>query len=215
MVNNIRQSIRRTSYKAKAKKLPITERLNESLETLEDTAIVENKLPKIELCQLGMLNTVNLESLPVIDIELNIKSKSSSANRDTSSCSDAHTPTEKENMNFNSSADSLSDSSSTNMKLQSCTPTKTSRERCDSGVGGSLTRDIGKRREKWTSFMKSHRPSFSNKSDELNISSLSVKQYDKLRKFALVRITALLEKYSPASSSLITQKYFPWKDKLK
>ena len=98
------------------------------------------------------------------------------------------------------------------MKLQSPSP-KTNRDRCDSGVGGSLTRDIGKRREKWTSFVKSHRPMFSNRSDELNMSSLSVKQYDKLRKFALVRITALLEKHSP-SGTLIGQKSFAW-NKLK
>lgn len=70
----------------------------------------------------------------------------------------------------------------------------TKRERRDSGVGGSLTREISKRREKWGSFVKSHRPSF--KSSKLQISTLTVKQYSKIKKFSLVRITALTEKYN-------------------
>lgn len=52
-------------------------------------------------------------------------------------------------------------------------------------------------REKWASFIKSHRPSFKS-SSHLQMNSLSVKQYCKLKKFALVRITALMEKYSQA-----------------
>lgn len=56
-----------------------------------------------------------------------------------------------------------------------------------------------KRREKWTSFVKSHK--LSTKSSQLCMSSLSVKQYSKLKKFALVRITALMDKHS-----LVSQK---------
>ena len=75
----------------------------------------------------------------------------------------------------------------------------TRRERRDSGMGGSLTRGgvCGRRRnrEKWSSFVRSHRASF--KSSKLQLNAISVRQFSKLKKFAHVRITGLMEKYSP------------------
>ncbi|CAE1227454.1 DLC [Acanthosepion pharaonis] len=77
-----------------------------------------------------------------------------------------------------------------------------SRERRDSGVGSSLTRapSLKKRnRIRWTSFQKSHRPSF--RSHSTQICTLSVGQFRKLQSVCMLTITTLLEKYSPASRS--------------
>ena len=63
------------------------------------------------------------------------------------------------------------------------------RDRCDSGVDGlSLGRCNNK---KWSSFKVTD---LANPDLGVSISGLSVKQYVKLKKFALVRITTLLEK---------------------
>lgn len=54
-------------------------------------------------------------------------------------------------------------------------------------------------RIRWTSFQKSHRPSF--RSHSTQICTLSVGQFRKLQSVCMLTITTLLEKYSPASRS--------------
>ncbi|KAG8452817.1 hypothetical protein GDO86_004563 [Hymenochirus boettgeri] len=66
------------------------------------------------------------------------------------------------------------------------------RERRDSGVGASLTRT--NRRLRWNSFQLSHQLSGSVAS--LQISSQSAGQLNLLQKFSLLRLTAIMEKYS-------------------
>ncbi|KAL5011439.1 hypothetical protein ScPMuIL_009990 [Solemya velum] len=76
------------------------------------------------------------------------------------------------------------------------------RERRDSGVGSSLTRpqsDHRRYRIRWHSFQKSHRPSI--RSRNTLIGSLSVGQFMVLRKLSLLKLTTLIEKYSPANRS--------------
>ncbi|TRY87586.1 hypothetical protein DNTS_005977, partial [Danionella cerebrum] len=65
------------------------------------------------------------------------------------------------------------------------------RERRDSGVGASLTRQ---RRLRWPSFQISNRLSHSVAS--LQINSQSAAQLSLLQKFSLLRLTAIMEKYS-------------------
>uniref|UniRef100_A0A673J5G1 StAR-related lipid transfer protein 13-like n=1 Tax=Sinocyclocheilus rhinocerous TaxID=307959 RepID=A0A673J5G1_9TELE len=65
------------------------------------------------------------------------------------------------------------------------------RERRDSGVGASLTRP---RRLRWPSFQISNRLSHSVAS--LQITSQSAAQLSLLQKFSLLRLTAIMEKYS-------------------
>ncbi|XP_021141851.2 stAR-related lipid transfer protein 13 isoform X1 [Columba livia] len=66
------------------------------------------------------------------------------------------------------------------------------RDRRDSGVGASLTRPS--RRLRWHSFQVSHRLSHSIAS--LHISNQSAAQLNLLQKFSLLRLTAIMEKYS-------------------
>ncbi|XP_061454391.1 stAR-related lipid transfer protein 8 isoform X2 [Rhineura floridana] len=66
------------------------------------------------------------------------------------------------------------------------------RERRDSGVGASLTRPCRKLR--WHSFQNSHRPSLSSASLEINRQSAA--QLSLLQKCSLLRLTAMMEKYS-------------------
>ncbi|XP_026699760.1 stAR-related lipid transfer protein 13 isoform X1 [Athene cunicularia] len=66
------------------------------------------------------------------------------------------------------------------------------RDRRDSGVGASLTRPS--RRLRWHSFQISHRLSHSITS--LHISNQSAAQLNLLQKFSLLRLTAIMEKYS-------------------
>ncbi|XP_051539365.1 stAR-related lipid transfer protein 13-like isoform X3 [Myxocyprinus asiaticus] len=70
------------------------------------------------------------------------------------------------------------------------TDTSSTRERRDSGVGASLTRP----RLRWPSFRMSNRLGQSGIS--LQISSQSVGQLSLLQKFSLLRLTAIMEKYS-------------------
>uniref|UniRef100_A0AAR2IUL6 StAR-related lipid transfer protein 13 n=1 Tax=Pygocentrus nattereri TaxID=42514 RepID=A0AAR2IUL6_PYGNA len=70
------------------------------------------------------------------------------------------------------------------------TDTSSTRERRDSGVGASLTRP----RLRWPSFRMSNRLSQSGAS--LQISSQSAGQLSLLQKFSLLRLTAIMEKYS-------------------
>jgi len=134
---------------------------------------LEDQLPKISLLQLT-------ESIPAIDIELNVAKRT----------------------------DELLVPVAVAQQQQHVVLAGPRRERCDSGVGGSLSREpVGRRREKWTSFRMSHQhgneavvgPGGSEAGpaaggSQLFISGLSVKQYAKLKKFALLRLTALLEK---------------------
>ncbi|XP_028382174.1 rho GTPase-activating protein 7 isoform X1 [Phyllostomus discolor] len=69
-------------------------------------------------------------------------------------------------------------------------------ERRDSGVGASLTRS-NRHRLRWHSFQSSHRPSLSSVS--LQISCQSVAQMNLLQKYSLLKLTALLEKYTPSN----------------
>ncbi|XP_042336471.1 stAR-related lipid transfer protein 8 isoform X3 [Sceloporus undulatus] len=66
------------------------------------------------------------------------------------------------------------------------------RERRDSGVGASLTRPCRKLR--WHSFQNSHRPSLNSASLEINRQSAA--QLNLLQKCSLLRLTAIMEKYS-------------------
>ncbi|KAJ6668599.1 hypothetical protein lerEdw1_012081 [Lerista edwardsae] len=69
-------------------------------------------------------------------------------------------------------------------------------ERRDSGVGASLTR-CNRYRMRWHSFQSSHRPSLSSAS--LQIDCQSVAQMNLLQKYSLLKLTALLEKYTPSN----------------
>ncbi|KYO26409.1 stAR-related lipid transfer protein 8 isoform A [Alligator mississippiensis] len=66
------------------------------------------------------------------------------------------------------------------------------RDRRDSGVGASLTRPS--RRLRWNSFQISH--SMSQSIASLQISNQSAVQLNLLQKFSLLRLTAIMEKYS-------------------
>ncbi|KAM5147037.1 stAR-related lipid transfer protein 13 isoform 2-T2 [Callospermophilus lateralis] len=66
------------------------------------------------------------------------------------------------------------------------------RERRDSGVGASLTRP--NRRLRWNSFQLSHQPQPSPASP--HISSQTAGQLNLLQRFSLLRLTAIMEKYS-------------------
>ncbi|XP_067993847.1 rho GTPase-activating protein 7 isoform X2 [Melanerpes formicivorus] len=69
-------------------------------------------------------------------------------------------------------------------------------DRRDSGVGASLTRS-SRHKLRWHSFQSSHRPSLSSAS--LQISCQSVAQMNLLQKYSLLKLTALLEKYTPSN----------------
>ncbi|XP_076779943.1 stAR-related lipid transfer protein 13 isoform X5 [Arvicanthis niloticus] len=66
------------------------------------------------------------------------------------------------------------------------------RERRDSGVGASLTRP--NRRLRWSSFQLSHQPQPSPATP--HISSQTAGQLNLLQRFSLLRLTAIMEKYS-------------------
>lgn len=66
------------------------------------------------------------------------------------------------------------------------------RERRDSGVGASLTRP--NRRLRWSSFQLSHQPQLSPATP--HISSQTAAQLNLLQRFSLLRLTAIMEKYS-------------------
>uniref|UniRef100_A0A8D0BA42 StAR related lipid transfer domain containing 8 n=1 Tax=Salvator merianae TaxID=96440 RepID=A0A8D0BA42_SALMN len=82
---------------------------------------------------------------------------------------------------FDSTANSLNEAEDMEM-----------RERRDSGVGASLTRPCRKLR--WHSFQNSHRPSLNSASLEINRQSAA--QLNLLQKASLLRLTAIMEKYS-------------------
>uniref|UniRef100_A0A3B4G588 StAR-related lipid transfer protein 13 n=1 Tax=Pundamilia nyererei TaxID=303518 RepID=A0A3B4G588_9CICH len=76
------------------------------------------------------------------------------------------------------------------VSLNDTDSTGTSRERRDSGVGASLTRP----RLRWPSFRTSDH--LSQPASSLQISSQSAGQLSLLQKFSLLRLTAIMEKYS-------------------
>ncbi|NXE95942.1 STA13 protein, partial [Menura novaehollandiae] len=86
---------------------------------------------------------------------------------------------------------SASDFDSTGNSLNEAEEIDT-RERRDSGVGASLTRPCRKLR--WHSFQNSHRPSLNSASLEINRQSSA--QLNLLQKCSLLRLTAIMEKYS-------------------
>ncbi|XP_014346376.1 rho GTPase-activating protein 7 isoform X2 [Latimeria chalumnae] len=69
--------------------------------------------------------------------------------------------------------------------------------RRDSGVGASLTRCNRRQKLRWHSFQSSHRPSLNSAS--LQINCQSVTQMNLLQKYSLLKLTALLEKYTPSN----------------
>uniref|UniRef100_A0A4W3JHH5 Rho GTPase-activating protein 7 n=1 Tax=Callorhinchus milii TaxID=7868 RepID=A0A4W3JHH5_CALMI len=89
---------------------------------------------------------------------------------------------------------SPSDIDSTGTSINETEEMAAIRERRDSGVGASLTRS---NRLRWNSFQISHRPSLNSAS--LQINSQSVAQMNLLQKFSLLKLTALMEKYSPSN----------------
>ncbi|XP_041041495.1 rho GTPase-activating protein 7 isoform X1 [Carcharodon carcharias] len=92
---------------------------------------------------------------------------------------------------------SPSDVDSTGNSLNETEDQSVIRERRDSGVGASLTRSNRRQRLRWGSFQISHRPSLNSAS--LQINSQSVAQMNLLQKFSLLKLTALMEKYSPSN----------------
>ncbi|KAK1174802.1 hypothetical protein AOXY_G2384 [Acipenser oxyrinchus oxyrinchus] len=90
-----------------------------------------------------------------------------------------------------------SDLDSTGNSLHEQEEVVCSRERRDSGVGASLTRSNRPQKLRWHSFQSSHRPSLS--SFLLQINCQSVMQMNLLQKYSLLKLTALLEKYTPTN----------------
>ncbi|TRY88980.1 hypothetical protein DNTS_013349 [Danionella cerebrum] len=90
-----------------------------------------------------------------------------------------------------------SDQDSTGNPLTETDDTLTSRERCDSGVEASLTQANRPQKLRWPSFQSSHRPSLS--STMLQIGCQSVLQMNLLQKYSLLKLTALLERYTPTN----------------
>uniref|UniRef100_A0A671QS53 Rho GTPase-activating protein 7-like n=1 Tax=Sinocyclocheilus anshuiensis TaxID=1608454 RepID=A0A671QS53_9TELE len=90
-----------------------------------------------------------------------------------------------------------SDQDSTGNPLAERDETLNSRQRCDSGVGASLTRANRPQRLRWPSFQSSHRPSLP--STVLQVGCQSVLQMNLLQKYSLLKLTALLERYTPTN----------------
>ncbi|XP_062431609.1 rho GTPase-activating protein 7 isoform X2 [Rhea pennata] len=89
-----------------------------------------------------------------------------------------------------------SDLDSTGNSLNETEEPSGAQDRRDSGVGASLTRS-NRHKLRWHSFQSSHRPSLSSAS--LQINCQSVAQMNLLQKYSLLKLTALLEKYTPSN----------------
>ncbi|XP_053921255.1 rho GTPase-activating protein 7 isoform X1 [Cuculus canorus] len=89
-----------------------------------------------------------------------------------------------------------SDLDSTGNSLNETEEPSGMQDRRDSGVGASLTRS-SRHRLRWHSFQSSHRPSLTSAS--LQINCQSVTQMNLLQKYSLLKLTALLEKYTPSN----------------
>ncbi|XP_051783758.1 rho GTPase-activating protein 7 isoform X2 [Erpetoichthys calabaricus] len=94
-------------------------------------------------------------------------------------------------------AENSSDIESPGISLNETEEVLTGQERRDSGVGASLTRSNRPKKLRWHSFQSSHRPSLS--SLLLQINCQSVTQMNLLQKYSLLKLTALLEKYTPTN----------------
>ncbi|XP_051559278.1 rho GTPase-activating protein 7-like isoform X2 [Myxocyprinus asiaticus] len=90
-----------------------------------------------------------------------------------------------------------SDQDSTGNPLIERDETLSGRERSDSGVGASLTQANRPQKLRWPSFQRSHRPSLSSK--VLQVGCQSVLQMNLLQKYSLLKLTALLERYTPTN----------------
>ncbi|KAM4051289.1 rho GTPase-activating protein 7 isoform 2-T2 [Anomaloglossus baeobatrachus] len=99
-------------------------------------------------------------------------------------------------LDIDNDCSALSDLDSTGNSLNDCEETTVIQGRRDSGVGTSLTRS-NRHRFRWHSFQSSHRPSL--RSASLQINCQSVTQINLLQKFSLLKLTALLEKYTPSN----------------
>lgn len=99
-------------------------------------------------------------------------------------------------LDIDNDCSALSDLDSTGNSLNECEETTVIQGRRDSGVGASLTRS-NRHRFRWHSFQSSHRPSL--RSASLQINCQSVTQINLLQKYSLLKLTALLEKYTPSN----------------
>ncbi|XP_075716136.1 rho GTPase-activating protein 7 [Rhinoderma darwinii] len=99
-------------------------------------------------------------------------------------------------LDIDNDCSALSDLDSTGNSLNECEETTVIQGRRDSGVGASLTR-TNRQRFRWHSFQSSHRPSL--RSASLQINCQSVTQINLLQKYSLLKLTALLEKYTPSN----------------
>ncbi|KAM4809384.1 rho GTPase-activating protein 7 isoform 2-T2 [Rhinophrynus dorsalis] len=99
-------------------------------------------------------------------------------------------------LDIDNECNALSDLDSTGNSLNECEEPTVIEGRRDSGVGASLTR-TNRHRFRWHSFQSSHRPSLSSAS--LQINCQSVTQINLLQKYSLLKLTALLEKYTPSN----------------
>ncbi|KAK6173294.1 hypothetical protein SNE40_016771 [Patella caerulea] len=126
---------------------------------------------------------------PVSPIEANsvIDNSMDGDNDMTSNSSSSVDPSDQDIPNEEFSQDDLLDNAN-------------NRERRDSGVGSSLTRapsDKKRKKIRWHSFQKSHRPSLTSR--DLQINSLTVGQLLVLRKMSLLKLTAIMEKFCPSN----------------
>ncbi|OWF48936.1 uncharacterized protein LOC110452430 isoform X2 [Mizuhopecten yessoensis] len=147
----------------------------------EDAADVE--LPP------SLQNSLNLNGLDLEDslqVNSGINSSDFDQDNDVASC----TASSPESSDHDIPCEELSHDDSTEQVIY--------RERRDSGVGSSLTRTPSDRRRyriRWHSFQKSHRPSYGN--ENIQLTCLSICQLMVLQKLSLIKLTALIEKYSP------------------
>ncbi|XP_050803276.1 rho GTPase-activating protein 7 isoform X3 [Gopherus flavomarginatus] len=99
-------------------------------------------------------------------------------------------------LDVNNDRTTPSDLDSTGNSLTETEEPSGMQDRRDSGVGASLTRS-NRQRLRWHGFQSSHGPSLSSVS--LQINSQSVAQMNLLQKYSLLKLTALLEKYTPSN----------------
>ncbi|KAE8629645.1 hypothetical protein XENTR_v10000554 [Xenopus tropicalis] len=99
-------------------------------------------------------------------------------------------------LDIDNDCNALSDLDSTGNSFNDCEEATVIQARRDSGVGASLTR-TNRHRFRWHSFQSSHRPSLSSASLQMNCQSVT--QINLLQKYSLLKLTALLEKYTPSN----------------
>ncbi|XP_041435420.1 rho GTPase-activating protein 7 isoform X2 [Xenopus laevis] len=99
-------------------------------------------------------------------------------------------------LHIDNDCNALSDLDSAGNSFNDCEEATVIQARRDSGVGASLTR-TNRHKFRWHSFQSSHRPSL--RSASLQINCQSVTQINLLQKYSLLKLTALLEKYTPSN----------------